>query len=53
MGNNCHGCNFFGFGSGLGVCGGKLVVGGGIFWGHLRGLCTGEGFQRSHADLTP
>ena len=31
MGHYCHGCYFYGFGSGLAVGGGKLVVGGGSF----------------------
>ena len=33
-GNYCHGLYFPGFGSGLEVGGGKLVVGGGSFGGH-------------------
>ena len=52
-GQHCHGYYFYGFGSGLVVGGGKLVVGGGSSWGHLAGVCTGVGFQRSYADLTP
>ena len=44
---------FFGFASGLVVGVGALMVGGGSFWGHWGGVCTGEGFQRSYADLTP
>ena len=35
------------------VGGGALVVGGGRFWGHLGGVCTGDGLQSSYADLTP
>ena len=50
-GQHCHGYYFCGFGSGL-VVGGKLVVDGGSFWGHMAGVCTGDGFQRSYADLT-
>ena len=42
-----------GFGSGLVVVGGALVVVGGSFWGDWGGVCTGVGFQRSYADLTP
>ena len=44
---------FCGFGSGLVVGGGALVVGGGSSWGHWGGVCTGDEFQRSYADLTP
>ena len=40
-------------GGGLVVGGGVLVVGGGKFFGDLWGVCTGDGFQRSYADLTP
>ena len=35
------------------VGGGALVVGGGRFSAHLRGFFTGDGLQRSDADLTP
>ena len=35
------------------VGGGALVVGGGSFWGDWGGVCSGVGFQRSYADLTP
>ena len=41
-GQHCHGYYFYGFGSGLVVCGGKLMVGGGSFWGHMAGVCTGR-----------
>ena len=40
-------------GDGLVVGGGVLVVGGGKFCGDLGGVCTGDGFPRSYADLTP
>ena len=53
MGKYCHGCYFCGFGSGLLVGGGTQVVGGSSFWGHWGGVCTGEGFKKSYADLTP
>ena len=43
-GQHCHGYYFYGFGSGLVVGGGKLVVGGGSFWGHFVGVCTGDVF---------
>ena len=39
---HCHGYYFCGFGSALGVCGGKLLVGGGSFWGYLAGVCTSD-----------
>ena len=52
MGSYCHGCYFCGCGSGLVICGGALVVGG-IFWSDWGVVCTGDGFQRSYADLTP
>ena len=52
-GNYCYGCYFCGFGIGLVVGVGALVVSGGSFWGHWGGVCTGDGFQRSYADLTP
>ena len=52
-GNYCHGCYFCGIDSGLVVGVGALVVGGGCFWGHWGGVCTGDGFHRSYADLTP
>ena len=39
-GNYCHGCYFCGFGSGLVVGVGALVVDGGSFWGHWGGVCT-------------
>ena len=35
------------------VGGGALVFGGGRFCGNLGVVCTGDGFQRSYADLTP
>ena len=38
-------------GGGLVVGGGALVVGGGRVCGDLGGVCTGDGFQRSYADL--
>ena len=40
-------------GGGLVVSGGVLMVVGGKFCGDLGGVCTGDGFQRSFADLTP
>ena len=52
-GNYCHGCDFCCGGGGLVVGGGVLVVGGGKFCGDLVGVYTGDGFQRSYADLTP
>ena len=52
-GNYRYGCDFCGDGDGLVVVGGALVVGGGWFYGDLGGVCTGDGFQRSYADLTP
>ena len=53
MGNYCHGCFFGGFGIGLVVGVGALVIGSGIFLGHCGGVCSGGGFQRSNAGLTP
>ena len=41
-----------GFGIGLVVVGGKLVVGGGSCWGCLGGVCTCDGFQKVYDDLT-
>ena len=35
------------------VSGGALVVGGGVFVVFGGDVCTGDGFQRSYADLTP
>ena len=49
----CHGCDFCGGGGGLVVVGGVLVVVGNMFCIDLTGVCTGNGFQRSYADLTP
>ena len=39
MGNYCHGCYFSGFGSGLVIVGGALVVGGGRVCGEWGGGC--------------
>ena len=35
------------------VGGGGLVAGGGSVCGDCVGVSTGDGFQRSYADLTP
>ena len=51
--NYCNGWYFCGFGSGLVVGGGALVIGGGSFGGHSGNICTGDGFKRSYADLSP
>ena len=53
LGNYCHGCDFCGGGGGLVVGGGALVVGGGSICGDWGGVSTGDGFQRSYADLIP
>ena len=52
-GNYRHSCDFCNGGGNLVVCGGGLVVGGGSFCGDWGCVSTGDGFQRSFADLTP
>ena len=53
MDNYCHSCDFSGCVGGLVVGVGCLCFGGGTLCGDLGVISTGDGFQRSYADLIP